>query len=102
MRLSRRLLSTAVPLPPRWVERAAKELKGKSVDILTKNTAEGIAVKPLYTSADLPAASELEEASIPGEYPFTRGCARVSSSMHHVLGHAFAPVPRFVTTSARS
>ena len=36
-----------------WTEAAAKELKGKSPDDLTWQTPEGIAVKPLYTAADL-------------------------------------------------
>ena len=69
----RRLSTSAVPLPPSWVERAAKELKGKDVSVLTKHTAEGIAIKPLYTAADLPSAETLEEEAIPGEFPYTRG-----------------------------
>ena len=50
---------------------AQKELKGADVSSLTRTTAEGIAVKPLYTSADLPPAEALD--SLPGAYPFTRG-----------------------------
>ena len=36
-----------------WRELATKECKGRSPDELTWNTAEGIAVKPLYTAEDL-------------------------------------------------
>ncbi len=39
----------------RWRELAAKELKGADPDSLTWETPEGIAVKPLYTAADLEA-----------------------------------------------
>ena len=36
-----------------WAALASKELGGKSPDTLAWQTAEGIAVKPLYTAADL-------------------------------------------------
>jgi methylmalonyl-CoA mutase len=52
-----------------WAALAGKEA-GKSVDALTWRTAEGIAVKPLYTAADLEA---IETSSLPGFPPFTRG-----------------------------
>ena len=43
-------------LPARWTKRAAKELGGRDpAALLTKHTAEGIAVKPLYMSSDVPA-----------------------------------------------
>ena len=58
-------------LPPSWVKMATKELKGAEVEKLTKMTAEGIPVKPLYTAKDLPPPEELE--SLPGEFPFMRG-----------------------------
>jgi methylmalonyl-CoA mutase len=48
---------------------ASKTLKGKGADSLIWNTAEGIAVKPIYTTKDV----EGNEAEIPGKYPFTRG-----------------------------
>jgi len=54
-----------------WSDIAAKELRGKSVDDLTWQTLEGIAVQPIYTAedtADLP-----HIGGIPGEAPFTRG-----------------------------
>merc|ERR1719300_632501 len=47
-------------------------MKGKDPEHLTWYTLEGIAVKPLYTNADLPpAATENEE--LPGQFPYTRG-----------------------------
>ena len=60
----------------RWRQLAAKELGGADPDSLTWQTPEGIAVKPLYTAADL---EELEcvanppSAWLPGVEPFVRG-----------------------------
>ncbi|MEX2520006.1 MAG: methylmalonyl-CoA mutase family protein, partial [Paracoccaceae bacterium] len=53
-----------------WRARAEKELK-RDPDTLVWNTPEGIAVKPLYTEADLEGAGHL--GSLPGAAPFTRG-----------------------------
>lgn len=53
-----------------WEALAEKELKS-SPDSLTWQTPEGIAVKPLYTEADLEGAAHL--GSLPGLAPFTRG-----------------------------
>ncbi len=54
-----------------WRALALKELKGRDPDSLTWNTLEGIAVKPLYTSAD---TSDLPHmGTVPGVAPFTRG-----------------------------
>jgi methylmalonyl-CoA mutase len=54
-----------------WRDLAAKELRGRSVDELTWETPEGIAVKPLYTADDL---AELEYVdSLPGFPPYIRG-----------------------------
>ncbi|CAN7728977.1 methylmalonyl-CoA mutase [Rhizobium sp. LjRoot98] len=53
-----------------WAALAERELKA-SPDSLTWQTPEGIAVKPLYTEADLEAAGHL--GSLPGLAPFTRG-----------------------------
>ncbi len=53
-----------------WEALAERELK-QSVDTLTWQTPEGIAVKPLYTEADLEKADHL--GSLPGLAPFTRG-----------------------------
>ncbi len=54
-----------------WTEAAAKELKGKSPDDLTWQTPEGIAVKPLYTAADLEGLEHID--SLPGFAPYLRG-----------------------------
>jgi methylmalonyl-CoA mutase len=53
-----------------WKKAADKEVKGKD---LTWHTAEGISVKPLYTSADA------SDPGLPGFAPFTRG---VRASMY--------------------
>ncbi|MBA4351688.1 MAG: methylmalonyl-CoA mutase [Rhodobacter sp.] len=55
----------------KWRALAAKELKGADPDSLTWNTLEGIAVKPLYTQADVAGLPQLGE--VPGVAPFTRG-----------------------------
>jgi len=55
----------------KWAEAAAKELKGKSPDDLTWQTPEGIAVKPLYTAADLEGLEHLD--TLPGFAPYVRG-----------------------------
>src|SRR5579872_4376708 len=57
--------------PADWATLAAKELGGKRADTLTWQTPEGIAVKPLYTAADLEAIERRGE--LPGFAPFTRG-----------------------------
>ena len=54
-----------------WRELARKELKGKSPDDLIWQTLEGIAVKPLFTSADTTGLAHM--GSVPGLAPFTRG-----------------------------
>ncbi|MDR5652288.1 methylmalonyl-CoA mutase [Ruixingdingia sedimenti] len=54
-----------------WRKLAAKELKGADPDSLTWDTLEGIAVKPLYTSADT--ANLPHMGTVPGVAPFTRG-----------------------------
>ncbi len=56
--------------PLDWEELASKELKGKSLTELDWDTPEGIKVKPLYTSEDVPESAEQE---LPGVAPFTRG-----------------------------
>ena len=55
----------------RWRALAAKELKGADPDSLTWNTLEGIAVKPLYTAADVAGLPQMGE--LPGLAPYTRG-----------------------------
>ena len=54
-----------------WRALAAKDLKGADPDCLTWETPEGIAVKPLYTAADLEGLETV--GSLPGFAPFTRG-----------------------------
>ena len=57
--------------PADWEKLAVKELRDRPLDDLTWMTPEGIAVKPLYTAADL---ENLETVgSLPGFAPFTRG-----------------------------
>ncbi len=54
-----------------WEKLAAKELRDKPLSSLDWMTPEGIAVKPLYTAADL---ENLESVgAMPGFPPFTRG-----------------------------
>jgi len=54
-----------------WEKAVAKELRDRPVGDLTWMTPEGIAVKPLYTAADLEQLETL--GSLPGFPPFTRG-----------------------------
>jgi len=54
-----------------WGEAAAKELKGRSPEELVWETPEGIAIKPLYTAADLEALEDIN--TLPGFEPFVRG-----------------------------
>ncbi len=55
----------------KWAELAAKELRGKPLESLDWETAEGITVKPLYTAEDL---EKIEGSnSLPGFEPYIRG-----------------------------
>ena len=54
-----------------WKRLATAELKDKRPDDLAWTTPEGIAVKPLYTAADLEGIEALD--SVPGLRPFLRG-----------------------------
>ncbi len=54
-----------------WVTLARKELAGADPDSLTWNTSEGIAVKALYTAADLEEIEHL--GTVPGLPPYLRG-----------------------------
>ena len=58
-----------------WQSLAQKELKGASLEDLAWQTPEGIAVKPLYTAADLEDLETLQGAggALPGFEPFLRG-----------------------------
>ena len=60
-----------------WRARAEKELKDDDPDRLTWTTPEGIAVAPIYSSADLEGIEAIN--SMPGEAPYLRG---VRSTMY--------------------
>ncbi|MBU8912248.1 MAG: methylmalonyl-CoA mutase [Desulfobacterales bacterium] len=55
----------------KWEELAAKQLRGKPLESLTKKTPEGIDVKPLYTAKDLESVEFIN--NLPGFEPFVRG-----------------------------
>jgi methylmalonyl-CoA mutase len=54
-----------------WEKLASAELKGAKRDSMTWKTPEGIAVKPLYTEADLAGLEHL--GGLPGFAPYVRG-----------------------------
>ena len=54
-----------------WQALASKECRDRSLEELTWDTPEGIAVKPLYSADDLNGISHLD--SLPGLAPFVRG-----------------------------
>jgi methylmalonyl-CoA mutase len=56
--------------PADWEALARKELRDRPLETLSFETAEGVAIKPLYTAADVPADAATE---LPGFAPFTRG-----------------------------
>ena len=61
----------AKPTLTDWTALAGRELRGADPEALTWRTPEGIAVKPLYTAADLAALEHLD--TLPGLAPFVRG-----------------------------
>ncbi|CUH14420.1 Methylmalonyl-CoA mutase [Jannaschia seosinensis] len=54
-----------------WDRLARSEMKGRDPSTLVWRTLEGIAVKPLYSEADLDGVDHL--GGVPGEAPFVRG-----------------------------
>ena len=56
---------------PDWERLAAEELQGKPLATLTRETPEGVLLKPLYTKAD--SDPQAHSASMPGLAPYTRG-----------------------------
>ena len=54
-----------------WQALATRECRGRPLDDLTVDTPEGIAVKPLYTEADLEKLGHVD--TLPGFPPFLRG-----------------------------
>jgi len=59
------------PQMKKWIEKAAKELKGKPVEALNWETPEGITVKPIYTAEDLEGLDFVNTLS--GMAPYVRG-----------------------------
>ncbi|MGE5843764.1 MAG: methylmalonyl-CoA mutase [Syntrophaceae bacterium] len=59
------------PQMKKWLEAAAKELKGKPVEALNWETPEGILVKPVYTAEDLEGFDFVNTLS--GMAPYVRG-----------------------------
>lgn len=57
--------------PDSWRELASKQLKGKSPDTLAWQTAEDIAIRPLYTAADMEGLQYTD--TMPGISPYLRG-----------------------------
>ena len=57
--------------PEAWRAEAEKTLRGKGLDSLTWQTAEDIAVKPLYTAEDLETLQYTN--TMPGLSPYIRG-----------------------------
>jgi methylmalonyl-CoA mutase len=54
-----------------WQKKVSEEVRGAPLESLTKTTAEGIDIAPLYTSEDAEGLPHL--GSLPGEAPFLRG-----------------------------
>jgi methylmalonyl-CoA mutase len=63
--------NSPTPFPAEWEAAASKDLKGADPAGLVWVTPEGIAVKPIYTAADLEAMADVD--TLPGFAPFTRG-----------------------------
>ena len=55
-----------------WQKSFEKETKQSSVKAIS-DTDEGIGIKPVYTKDDLKTLSFVEENSLPGQWPYTRG-----------------------------
>ena len=58
-------------LPPAWRDLAARELRDRPLADLTWHPPEGVAVRPLYTAADLEHLEHLD--TLPGLAPYLRG-----------------------------
>ena len=54
-----------------WGTLAERELRGNPLDTLTRESAEGIAIKPLYTAEDLEQLEHVD--TLPGLAPYLRG-----------------------------
>jgi methylmalonyl-CoA mutase len=64
-------VTSSEQFPTAWADAASKDLKGADPADLVWETPEGIAVKPIYTAADLEALGEVD--TLPGFAPYTRG-----------------------------
>jgi methylmalonyl-CoA mutase len=69
--MSDKIYDKAACNPKNWEELARKQMKGKSPDELTWETAEGIPIKPLYTAADTGKLAYTD--TMPGMSPYIRG-----------------------------
>ena len=54
-----------------WLAAVDKALKGKGIDSITRTTADGLKVHPLYRESDFPSATD--PLGAPGAAPFLRG-----------------------------
>jgi methylmalonyl-CoA mutase len=64
-------VTSSEQFPTAWADAASKDLKGADPADLVWETPEGIAVKPIYTAADLEALGGVD--TLPGFAPYTRG-----------------------------
>ena len=69
--MSDKIYDKAASNPENWKDLASRQMKGKSPDELTWQTAEGIPVKPLYTAADTDQLAYTD--TMPGMSPYIRG-----------------------------
>lgn len=54
-----------------WLASVEKTLKGRGIDTITRTTADGLKIRPLYRESDFPAATD--PLGTPGEAPYLRG-----------------------------
>ncbi len=64
-------MTSSEQFPTAWADAASKDLRGADPADLVWETPEGIAVKPIYTAADLEALGDVD--TLPGFAPYTRG-----------------------------
>ncbi|WP_034768910.1 methylmalonyl-CoA mutase family protein [Hyphomonas sp. CY54-11-8] len=54
-----------------WMASVEKALKGRGIDAITRTTADGLKIRPLYRESDFPASKD--PLGTPGEAPYLRG-----------------------------
>ena len=54
-----------------WMASVEKALKGRGIDAITRTTADGLKIRPLYRESDFPASED--PLGTPGEAPYLRG-----------------------------